>query len=279
MNYQERLFRISKIQTFESNSQLPSMLHLLVPVVQNIKDTNFWKQFTTDFPFDAIHCMLFRISKIQTFESNSQPTPTATADRTSCSEYQRYKLLKAIHNFCDGTVVQFVVVQNIKDTNFWKQFTTRGVLLLILRLLFRISKIQTFESNSQQDGGYLQKYSCCSEYQRYKLLKAIHNCFKVSVKFFIVVQNIKDTNFWKQFTTIWKMPINGFWLFRISKIQTFESNSQPFSWTSSIRCVVQNIKDTNFWKQFTTPAFCLLCRLLLFRISKIQTFESNSQLI
>ena len=143
---------------------------------------------------------MFRISKIQTFESNSQRGTDIIQLRSSCSEYQRYKLLKAIHNAANNILKFALVVQNIKDTNFWKQFTTYF-------FIYNHSK-------------------CCSEYQRYKLLKAIHNHIYIVLYFKLVVQNIKDTNFWKQFTTSWFWGNGGEWLFRISKIQTFESNSQ-----------------------------------------------------
>ena len=62
--------------------------------------------------------MLFRISKIQTFESNSQLYAFNVKYAEGCSEYQRYKLLKAIHNVCFTISNAVKVVQNIKDTNF-----------------------------------------------------------------------------------------------------------------------------------------------------------------
>ena len=246
------LFRISKIQTFESNSQLWYIVDFRLYVVQNIKDTNFWKQFTTGSCVFKSAAMLFRISKIQTFESNSQ----------------------LFHR----NISWLGVVQNIKDTNFWKQFTTPSNHSVAIQLLFRISKIQTFESNSQLFFKFNIVINSCSEYQRYKLLKAIHNNHVYNLLLEVVVQNIKDTNFWKQFTTICRQQKKEVGLFRISKIQTFESNSQRHShvfncfhscseyqrykllkaihnlkWNVKIsNSVVQNIKDTNFWKQFTT---------------------------
>ena len=221
-------------------------------VVQNIKDTNFWKQFTTRLDAWILPLWLFRISKIQTFESNSQ----------------HLIIMDESQN----------VVQNIKDTNFWKQFTTLVKKSRFVSELFRISKIQTFESNSQRNCLIIYNQESCSEYQRYKLLKAIHNDCGKWIFIFFVVQNIKDTNFWKQFTTLMSMLVMINMLFRISKIQTFESNSQRIGLHKLLNFVVQNIKDTNFWKQFTTVDLMLLSKSRLFRISKIQTFESNSQL-
>ena len=170
----------------------------------------------------------------------------------SCSEYQRYNFLKAIHNSSTPVMGMEMVVQNIKDTIFWKQFTTSFIGYVYVLPLFRISKIQFFESNSQLNVWGLSVYECCSEYQRYNFLKAIHNRSLYLSQTAVVVQNIKDTIFWKQFTTVIGCWCNIFRLFRISKIQFFESNSQLCSILYGRKSVVQNIKDTIFWKQFTT---------------------------
>ena len=118
-----------------------------------------------------------------------------------CSEYQRYQLLRAIHNELFVCQAPQLVVPNIKDINFWEQFTTVS---LVLKIPFG-----------------------CSEYQRYQLLRAIHNTFPAFSGLKFVVPNIKDINFWEQFTTTLHLLFSRFLLFRISKISTFESNSQP----------------------------------------------------
>ena len=169
---------------------------------------------------------LFRISKISTFESNSQHTPSLNNHIVSCSEYQRYQLLRAIHNNCRNFEPALFVVPNIKDINFWEQFTTIFSNSALVVSLFRISKISTFESNSQQPWWVLHVVNRCSEYQRYQLLRAIHNCSLNRHLYCAVVPNIKDINFWEQFTTKKVMECLDLKLFRISKISTFESNSQ-----------------------------------------------------
>ena len=67
--------------------------------------------------------------------------------------------------------------------------------------LFQTTKIQTFESNSQQGRLFPVLSRCCFRLQRYKLLKAIHN--------------------------FWAVRGKSNELFQTTKIQTFESNSQP----------------------------------------------------
>ena len=245
------LFRISKISTFESNSQQHFRHWTQALVVPNIKDINFWEQFTTRLCQRIKSNRLFRISKISTFESNSQPKLYYSLLIVCCSEYQRYQLLRAIHNRTSSCSIisllfriskistfesnsqqdlqlfdNFVVVPNIKDINFWEQFTTNSSCSIISFMLFRISKISTFESNSQLLIKCLSAYGRCSEYQRYQLLRAIHNCFGWQISYSWVVPNIKDINFWEQFTTLLKLQHLRLRLFRISKISTFESNSQ-----------------------------------------------------
>ena len=169
-------------------------------VVPNIKDINFWEQFTT--------------------QQHLLPL------KQGCSEYQRYQLLRAIHNTSSVYKIAPPVVPNIKDINFWEQFTTGFGFFSYVVLLFRISKISTFESNSQQKGLTTPMEEGCSEYQRYQLLRAIHNSFCLLFFLFPVVPNIKDINFWEQFTTSAWRVLRRTSLFRISKISTFESNSQ-----------------------------------------------------
>ena len=93
-------------------------------------------------------------------------------------------------------------------------------------------------------------------------------------------------------------------MFQTTKIQIFESNSQherkqSLRTNSCFRLqrhkllkaihnllyllalcspVVSDYKDTNFWKQFTTYDLFKVKPGQLFQTTKIQTFESNSQL-
>ena len=92
-----------------------------------------------------------------------------------CFRQQRYKFLKAIHNKGVGDIPLGVVVSDYKDTNFWKQFTTYMATGTMRMTLFQTTKIQTFESNSQQSVKPNLSLNSCFRLQRYKLLKAIHN--------------------------------------------------------------------------------------------------------
>ena len=196
------LFIKSKIQFFESKSQLNQLIHpkpcsclssqrynflkanhnhkrrVLThqPVVYQVKDTIFWKQITTRVIKYAINYLLFIKSKIQFFESKSQRKLQRLTITASCLSSQRYNFLKANHNLSTVCPLQIQ--------------------------LFIKSKIQFFESKSQP--WYLRSFYQlrCLSSQRYNFLKANHNsCSKWDIVCGVVYQ-VKDTIFWKQITTL-----------------------------------------------------------------------------
>ena len=87
------------------------------------KDTEKWKQFTTAEGIKEL--------------------------RGSCFVSQRYWKMKAIHNGGNRYKWDEVVVLYPKDTEKWKQFTTKGIELKNELMLFCIPKILKNESNSQ----------------------------------------------------------------------------------------------------------------------------------
>ena len=297
------LFQTTKIQIFESNSQrylltkmqlnscfrlqrykflkaIHNIYQYLYPrrfVVSDYKDTNFWKQFTTLWIKIKISKKLFQTTKIQIFESNSQLVRKKNISARCCFRLQRYKFLKAIHNYSLASALPISVVSDYKDTNFWKQFTTVAPYILGEYALFQTTKIQIFESNSQLLLLISWVSMRCFRLQRYKFLKAIHNCCSLYLGWVCVVSDYKDTNFWKQFTTSVRGIVAGMLLFQTTKIQIFESNSQRWTMRYRLEFVVSDYKDTNFWKQFTTARMSSLLPSPLFQTTKIQIFESNSQ--
>ena len=64
------------------------------------------------------YIQLFQTTKIQIFESNSQRCLSCNPLRLSCFRLQRYKFLKAIHNFSRWSILAVIVVSDYKDTNF-----------------------------------------------------------------------------------------------------------------------------------------------------------------
>ena len=143
------LFVRTKIQFFESKSQPNPRLWYANFVVRQNKDTIFWKQITTRVDKRNNAIALFVRTKIQFFESKSQPIVVCIAPATCCSSEQRYNFLKANHNYKYRKIILNYVVRQNKDTIFWKQITTKNAI-------------------------FATTTSCSSE-QRYNFLKANHN--------------------------------------------------------------------------------------------------------
>ena len=139
------------------------------------KDTEKWKQFTTQEFTKQFQFSLFCIPKILKNESNSQRSFCEHFALPSCFVSQRYWKMKAIHNLFAFYEVSSCVVLYPKDTEKWKQFTT--VLLMIIKpiRLFCIPKILKNESNSQHNLVQINLLSGCFVSQRYWKMKAIHN--------------------------------------------------------------------------------------------------------
>jgi len=243
--------------------------------VSDHKDTKFWNQFTTGRFKMYEMSRLFQTTKIQNFETNSQRNWWGDKLYTNCFRPQRYKILKPIHNFI--------------------------LTLFVISLLFQTTKIQNFETNSQQLMEYVKEGRTVSDH--------------------------KDTKFWNQFTTTvhaiiymlycfrpqrYKIlkPIHNITivftriqlLFQTTKIQNFETNSQRLPTGTKTGYTVSDHKDTKFWNQFTTPSmpqftvyYCFrpqrykilkpihngntdaATQAALFQTTKIQNFETNSQ--
>ena len=267
------------------------------------KDTEKWKQFTTDQNICLETSKLFCIPKILKNESNSQLTTPHKPKANRCFVSQRYWKMKAIHNTPISIILSRSVVLYPKDTEKWKQFTTSFSMLRQQRTLFCIPKILKNESNSQLQNSNKNKSTGCFVSQRYWKMKAIHNGFTVTVLGVCVVLYPKDTEKWKQFTTVESYLVKREMLFCIPKILKNESNSQLLRLTTIIfsscfvsqrywkmkaihnrvlrwrfsKIVVLYPKDTEKWKQFTTISVLRYFNVALFCIPKILKNESNSQ--
>jgi len=194
------LFIKSKIQFFESKSQLIEVLINNIFSCLSSQRYNFLKANHNILVFSWLIYMLFIKSKIQFFESKSQRASAAYYVACSCLSSQRYNFLKANHN----------VLIWVKNN----------------RRLFIKSKIQFFESKSQQNNVWQITVLSCLSSQRYNFLKANHNIIDRLIGWCNVVYQVKDTIFWKQITTGKRSSAEPYSLFIKSKIQFFESKSQ-----------------------------------------------------
>ena len=169
---------------------------------------------------------MFCIPKILKNESNSQRNRHHQLSICCCFVSQRYWKMKAIHNLENVLFNNKVVVLYPKDTEKWKQFTTASWFITKVTMLFCIPKILKNESNSQHLLTIPDTIRSCFVSQRYWKMKAIHNnggCYQCKS---IVVLYPKDTEKWKQFTTIPFCAFSYSALFCIPKILKNESNSQ-----------------------------------------------------
>ena len=166
------------------------------------KDTEKWKQFTTLGFRTNRTSLLLCIPKILKNESNSQLKRNISIVFICCFVSQRYWKMKAIHNQKKIRDLKILVVLYPKDTEKWKQFTTHPNYGNLSKALFCIPKILKNESNSQLNVRGYEKQKSCFVSQRYWKMKAIHNftpsCFHSNS----VVLYPKDTEKWKQFTTM-----------------------------------------------------------------------------
>ena len=142
------------------------------------------------------------IPKILKNESNSQQIYQLLQLLFGCVVSQRYWKMKAIHNSKPYLVLIHNVVLYPKDTEKWKQFTTDNNLLRLRWELCCIPKILKNESNSQRRKYGKQGFSSCVVSQRYWKMKAIHNKRLQTMTRLQVVLYPKDTEKWKQFTTM-----------------------------------------------------------------------------
>ena len=173
----------------------------------------------------ASNALLFQITKIQNFETNSQ--------------------LIGRFSHCISTV------SDHKDTKFWNQFTTVPFLGVQDYLLFQITKIQNFETNSQLEWLLVHCLLYCFRSQRYKILKPIHNLQHMYLNTHFTVSDHKDTKFWNQFTTS----------------ETYFSETE-YCFRSQRYKILKPIHNRNALSAAYPE---------LFQITKIQNFETNSQ--
>ena len=192
------------------------------------KDTEKWKQFTTSHSIYSKRRKLLCIPKILKNESNSQQLVLKSYLLICCCVSQRYWKMKAIHNESSRLDYRWKVVVYPKDTEKWKQFTTKRRSLWCSEKLLCIPKILKNESNSQQITQMSMPAMCCCVSQRYWKMKAIHNTTSYQSAILSVVVYPKDTEKWKQFTTELEAEKQMELLLCIPKILKNESNSQRF---------------------------------------------------
>ena len=85
------MFQTTKIQTFESNSQLSEYDEKAIPCCFRLQRYKFLKAIHNYSCRDKFFCRLFQTTKIQIFESNSQLAEYEATAIPRCFRLQRYK--------------------------------------------------------------------------------------------------------------------------------------------------------------------------------------------
>ena len=172
--------------------------------------------------------------------------------RWGCFRLQRYKLLKAIHNYPNYILKQTQLFQTTKiqtfESNSQQVFDDTAELISC----FRLQRYKLSQSNSQRSPSVERCSGCYFRLQRYKLLKAIHNFAKFFDNIRCVVSDYKDTNFWKQFTTPYHWLLYTLCCFRLRKYKLLKAIHNCPSSAKNIQMLFQTIKIQTFSKQFTT---------------------------
>ena len=149
-------------------------------------------------------------------------------------------------------MIKMQVVLYPKDTEKWKQFTTVNLNTFFNFSLFCIPKILKNESNSQLISGIPIKTICCFVSQRYWKMKAIHNGSATFNKAIPVVLYPKDTEKWKQFTTVFPFLKSFKCCFVSQRYWKMKAIHNIIAPLICFNTVVLYPKDTEKWKQFTT---------------------------
>ena len=138
---------------------------------------------------------LFIKSKIQFFESKSQPNGDKPLNAIGCLSSQRYNFLKANHNAwltAEAGITLFIK----SKIQFFESKSQQTIVCTSDDIqLFIKSKIQFFESKSQPPAPTLQNCDRCLSSQRYNFLKANHNSGVLLYSIAEVVYQVKDTIF------------------------------------------------------------------------------------
>ena len=213
------LYSICQRYNFESNLQQSLYFIGLLFTVFDMSKIQFWKQFTT--------------REIQHYAEHN------------CIRYVKDTILKAIYNISSFDKESNRTVFDMSKIQFWKQFTTLDALQYYCHELYSICQRYNFESNLQQHLCVWLRNNHCIRYVKDTILKAIYNGIWKKVCRCETVFDMSKIQFWKQFTTYWRMAIYLARLYSICQRYNFESNLQHDNVRSKLAChCIRYVKDT-----------------------------------
>ena len=118
-----------------------------------------------------------------------------------CLRYCKSTIFQANHNSADAGYLGKVVVCDTAKVRFFKQITTRRLMLLPMLLLFAILQKYDFSSKSQRTARKTHARNCCLRYCKSTIFQANHNRMRRTCCPSYVVCDTAKVRFFKQITT------------------------------------------------------------------------------
>ena len=194
--------RYCKSTIFQANHNACGKCVACLNVVCDTAKVRFFKQITTSSSLDL--------------------------NKIGCLRYCKSTIFQANHNSTQQTLSEHWVVCDTAKVRFFKQITTKIVLVYQIVQLFAILQKYDFSSKSQPDN-----------------LSCSRNC---------VVCDTAKVRFFKQITTTLRLSISVWWLFAILQKYDFSSKSQLYCHTMHVTSVVCDTAKVRFFKQITTKS-------------------------
>ena len=144
-------------------------------VVCDTAKVRFFKQITTVIQKVLILLMLFAILQKYDFSSKSQLSSSLGIGIARCLRYCKSTIFQANHNLVQVPLLLVVVVCDTAKVRFFKQITTRRLMLLPMLLLFAILQKYDFSSKSQRTARKTHARNCCLRYCKSTIFQANHN--------------------------------------------------------------------------------------------------------
>ena len=173
-----------------------------------------------------------------------------------------FALIKATHFVCDDSIQQ-------KRRMLWG-FPNNTRLML-----FAILQKYDFSSKSQQKLNSIFHRRGCLRYCKSTIFQANHNkdCRRYFVS--VVVCDTAKVRFFKQITTLVLVAAHFRCCLRYCKSTIFQANHNKICIPLQPFFVVCDTAKVRFFKQITTNALYLLCRLCCLRYCKSTIFQAN----
>ena len=264
-----------KVTIFERYTQ-PTIRWFITPNgCYDVQSYNFWKIYTTPYMRDSMPKLLLWCTKLQFLKDIHNSSVISNIGQRVVMMYkvtifERYTQLCAVRTCWTSSCY------DVQSYNFWKIYTTAGVLLVTLSVLLWCTKLQFLKDIHNLFTVFMQKCVVVMMYkvtifERYTQLGR-QRCWRSPRCY-----DVQSYNFWKIYTTHWwccmrlatllwctklqflkdihNIRANGFWKHRVVmmyKVTIFERYTQPVAIDIDGHIGCYDVQSYNFWKIYTT---------------------------